>query len=446
MSGSSYALESYELTFHQDLNGDGVIGPTGTVIQTDGSTSLTLEGNSYGLNGSSGSGPILQYAGAPVTVGEYGGWAPLGAVQTANGYDVAWKETGVDAYLVWMTGSNGNFVSETGVMSGSSFALESYESTFHQDLNGDGVIGPLVTAGGTLELPSAYNGPVTFAGSTGTLQLDDSVGFSGTVAGMSGQDVVDLRDINFSTIHTPVYSGTSSGGVLTVTDGVHVAQIDLIGNYLASSFAPSSDGQGGTDIIDPPSGASSTGTSVNSTATGDDVSGTISFADVDHANALTVDFAPNSTDDAGTFSIGAVSANGGQVSLGFNFSLDNDQINLAQGRALTQSYSVSLVESQNPAANLEQTISLSIGGPGNDNFVFHPGIGAETIVNFNPQQDTIELDNFASAETVQQLQSLIHTDAHNDAVIDLGHGDSVTLAGTTPAQLLAVLQNAVHLH
>jgi hypothetical protein len=37
-------LESLETTFNQDLNGDNVIGPTKTVIQTDtnsfGSTSL----------------------------------------------------------------------------------------------------------------------------------------------------------------------------------------------------------------------------------------------------------------------------------------------------------------------------------------------------------------------------------------------------------------------
>jgi hypothetical protein len=40
VSGLSSALESLEPNFHQDLNGDGVIGPPTTVIQTDGSTSL----------------------------------------------------------------------------------------------------------------------------------------------------------------------------------------------------------------------------------------------------------------------------------------------------------------------------------------------------------------------------------------------------------------------
>ena len=45
------------------------------------------------------------------------------------------------------------------------------------------------------------------------------------------------------------YSGTSSGGVLTLTDnGTAIAHINLIGFYTASSFSLSSDGNGGTLI------------------------------------------------------------------------------------------------------------------------------------------------------------------------------------------------------
>ena len=58
------------------------------------------------------------------------------------------------------------------------------------------------------------------------------------------------------------------------------------------------------------------------------------------------------------------------------------------------------------------------GGPGNDNFVFAPGVGADTIVNFNPKADTIELDHFANVQTTQQLAAAITTDAHGDAVIE----------------------------
>jgi hypothetical protein len=247
-------------------------------------------------------------------------------------------------------------------------------------------------------------------------------------------------------VQTPTFSGTSTGGTLTVTDGTHTAEIALSGNYLASSFVASADGSGGVDVVDPPTGAALTGTSVTSTATGDDVSGTISFAAVDQTNILKTDFVADGANYAGSFSLAETNTPDGNVSVGFAFNLGSDQINLAPGQTLTQSYSVNLVDPQNPAANLQQTVSVSIGGAGNDNFVFHPGIGADTITNFNPQQDTIELDSFTSAHTIQQLQSLIHTDLHNDAVIDLGHGDSITFAGTTPAQLQAVLQSAFHLH
>ena len=44
--------------------------------------------------------------------------------------------------------------------------------------------------------------------------------------------------------------------------------------------------------------------------------------------------------------------------------------------------------------------SVSIGGAGNDTFVFHPGEGAQTVNNFDPQQDTIELDHFANIHNV----------------------------------------------
>ena len=64
---------------------------------------------------------------------------PIGAVQTAGGYDVAWKNTATGLYTVWMTDSNGNFLSQSiGGVSGTSTVLEQYETIFNQDLNGDG--------------------------------------------------------------------------------------------------------------------------------------------------------------------------------------------------------------------------------------------------------------------------------------------------------------------
>ena len=71
---------------------------------------------------------------------------PIGAVQTASGYDVAWELPGANEYTVWTTDSNGNYTLQyIGVVSGNSYALESLETIFDQDLNGDGTIGLTTT-------------------------------------------------------------------------------------------------------------------------------------------------------------------------------------------------------------------------------------------------------------------------------------------------------------
>jgi hypothetical protein len=144
VSGNSYALESLESTFNQDLNGDGVTGLNPLVIQTGtsalGSTSLAQIGNNYFLFAAGGTtGPELQYNGAAVTSGKFGGWNPIGAVQTASGYDVAWQWSNSNLFTEWTTDSNGNYTGNLiGAVSGNSYALESLESTFNRDLNGDG--------------------------------------------------------------------------------------------------------------------------------------------------------------------------------------------------------------------------------------------------------------------------------------------------------------------
>jgi hypothetical protein len=145
-SGTSAALESLEPSFQQDLNGDGVIGipppPSPTVIEQFGGTSLVESGSNYFLHPNGGSWIVLSYNGAPVVDGQFGQWVPIGAEQTASGYEVAWKMTGADQYTVWYTDNSGNYLSSAfDSASGTSPALESFEPSFHQDLNGDGFIG-----------------------------------------------------------------------------------------------------------------------------------------------------------------------------------------------------------------------------------------------------------------------------------------------------------------
>ena len=60
-----------------------------------------------------------------------------------------------------------------------------------------------------------------------------------------------------------------------------------------------------------------------------------------------------------------------------------------------------------PAGLRGTTPTVSIGRAGNDTFVFHPGEGAQTVNNFNAQQDTIELDHFANMQNAEQLAQLV---------------------------------------
>ena len=158
------------------------------------------------------------------------------------------------------------------VLSGTSLVLETAESVLHQDLNGDGVIGiyaapattlvinsPLsgtsatIGTGATLELAAADSGSVTFSGSTGMLKIDHSSTFSGTIFNftgngtLSGSDQIDLKDVNFNSLHDSYANGT-----LTVTDGTDTALLNFNGSYVLANFKFASDGNGGTIVYDPP--------------------------------------------------------------------------------------------------------------------------------------------------------------------------------------------------
>ncbi len=114
---------------------------TATVIEALGSTSLAQVGQNFFLNNiGSGSGPELKYNGTPVVAGQFAPYTPIAVEQTADGYEVALQNSGGNLFSIWNTDSSGNFVSFA-VYSGTSTALESLETSFHQDLNGDGTIG-----------------------------------------------------------------------------------------------------------------------------------------------------------------------------------------------------------------------------------------------------------------------------------------------------------------
>ena len=120
VSGNSYALQSLEASFQQDVNGDGRIGPLTTVIEASGSTSLVQVADAYFLyQGGGSSGPQLRLSGAYVAAGQFGAWTPIGAEQVGSVYEVAWKNGAADQYLEWTVDGSGNYITQGSVVSGS---------------------------------------------------------------------------------------------------------------------------------------------------------------------------------------------------------------------------------------------------------------------------------------------------------------------------------------
>ena len=86
---------------------------------------------------------------------------------------------------------------------------------------------------------------VTFApDAKGTLEIDGT-SFSGQVSGFAPGDQLDFTNLAFrSSKMTVDYDAATHH--LTVSDGGHVADVTLLGNYTASMFATVGDGHGGT--------------------------------------------------------------------------------------------------------------------------------------------------------------------------------------------------------
>jgi VCBS repeat-containing protein len=264
--------------------------------------------------------------------------------------------------------------------------------------------------------------------------------FSGEVFNFTGDgnlassDQIDLRDIAFGAGTTGSYTGIASGGTLTVSDGQnHTAHIALAGDYTDSTFSLSSDGSGGTAVIDPP---------LNQDA----VKGTLAFGDTDPADTHSVSVAPQNGGAGylGNFTVDAVD---GQDAVGWHFNFDS----ASATKTVTQMYDVAVTDNHADGthSSATQSVSVTIAGPGNDAFVFHPGVGSETIVHAG-SADTIELDGFSAVTNGNQLAQLLSeaqagqpqplftaANGGRDMVISLGHHDSITLTDVQLSDLHA---------
>jgi len=138
---------------------------------------------------------------------------------------------------------------------------------------------------GTLDVTSTFDEYVAFLGATGELELAHSQNYNAAISGFSttGGTALDLRDIGFVSATTASYAGTTAQGVLTVTNGTQTARINLIGDYLGSTFTVYNDGEDGTLVVDPKAAATATHAFVAAMAAfGAPASASVSASDAAH--------------------------------------------------------------------------------------------------------------------------------------------------------------------
>ena len=108
-----------------------------------------------------------------------------------------------------------------------------------------------ITAGAANQTMESLGGNdlLTGASTYGDTFLGTSAGFVGdTIRTFGGSDTIDITDMLYSALKPLTYSGNGSSGKLGVTDGTHTVSLTMGGSYTLASFAPSTDGHGGTLI------------------------------------------------------------------------------------------------------------------------------------------------------------------------------------------------------
>jgi hypothetical protein len=141
--------------------------------------------------------------------------------------------------------------------------LEAIGDTLQVDQAVSGTGSATIGAGGRIDFLGAFSQNVTYAGTTGELDLahtltTDAQHYAGTVAGIAtgdSGDIMVLEDMNFVSGHTTASYNTMSH-VLTVTNGTVTAQLNVLGSFMANSFVAVNDG-GHVEVHDPVSGSAS---------------------------------------------------------------------------------------------------------------------------------------------------------------------------------------------
>ena len=141
---SSAEGQQLEVSFQQDLNGDGVIAAPTTAVETAGSTQLLQgTGKRYSVQGTTpGAAAVaIKKDGAQIYAGIYGAdWQVLAAETVGGVNQVLWKNTSANRLHVWSLDVNWTWTSSAGWDETTSSRGIELETQFGIDLNGDGKV------------------------------------------------------------------------------------------------------------------------------------------------------------------------------------------------------------------------------------------------------------------------------------------------------------------
>src|SRR5262249_28640728 len=195
----------------------------------------------------------LNIIGSTVTI-------PAGSTSTLNGGTLQANVIDVEGTLIGFGKIIANVITNNGTITAKS------AHTLEITINGS------ITGTGTLELTNnttlTLNGPVgpdqtvlfdIGGGAVKRLVLGDPSYFQAQLENFQINDQIDLTNINpllahVSTTQPPSYDPIKNITTLVITDGTNTDTLKLVGDYTppAHNFNFSSDGSGGTIVVDPP--------------------------------------------------------------------------------------------------------------------------------------------------------------------------------------------------
>jgi hypothetical protein len=138
---SASELIAEEVGLQADLNGDAIIGPTSTTIESQGNASLLRQSDGLAAVRSHGSvDPVISPFGLGVGDASQE-WQMLAAETVEGENQILWRNNLSNSLHVWTLNASWSWQSSSAMINPSTAAALGLETSFQIDLNGDRLIG-----------------------------------------------------------------------------------------------------------------------------------------------------------------------------------------------------------------------------------------------------------------------------------------------------------------